>query len=366
MRRKKVKREHNPIKMPKPPVKSINTRRKKKNFDLRNIFRRKKNNPYSKRRNISKNTKYILLPIIFLFVFGILYLSIRYVLLLRENAYGEKEYEIGQVVGLEDVPTVGGSYFLFEQNMDDSVVKEYLSGGNSVYKLPKDISTKYVEEYYLEKLKKLGWEHIQTVSIGTPDKKYGQYWVKDGKGLRIYSKYNDVWYESITEEDARSALSRLVQDEIEREMLMASTDKQSLLPDYPWKIEIPKEYLIKYSPSQMGELRGVSFQKIGSSEIVEIYPVGKWKERDLDAFLFEYCNLKSTQEVKYGILNSVPISYRDTLGLKSTIQINSDNVTAYTIANTFNSIVYVISSSQVDSPLLGYVIENIKPMGVKD
>ena len=147
---------------------------------------------------------------------------------------------------------------------------------------------------------------------------------------------------------------------------MASSEKQTLLPDYPWKIEIPKEYLIKYFPTTLDELRGVSFQKLGSSEIVEIYPMGKWKEKDLDAYLYDYCQIKKEQEISCGILNSVPVSFRDTIGLKSTLQINSVNTTAYTVANTYNSIVYVISSSQADSPLLGYIIENIKPFNADD
>jgi hypothetical protein len=148
-------------------------------------------------------------------------------------------------------------------------------------------------------------------------------------------------------------------------MLMASSEKQSLLPDYPWKIEIPKEYLIKYSPTDLKDLRAVSFQQMGSTQSVEIYPVGKWKTKELDFFLNDYCTIKTTEETKCGVINSVPISFRDTLGLKSTLQINSNTLSAYTVANTFNSIVYVISSSEQDSPLLEYLIENIKPLGTK-
>ncbi len=363
MIRKKRKRKGSPIRMPKAPKREIIQRRKKK-FQLPNLFK-KKNSKYPDRRRKNKNLKYILLPIIFLLFIGLIYLSIKYVLFIREGAYSEKEYEITDVIGLEGVPTYGGAEFLFENNMDDSIVKEFLSGGNSAYRLPDGTNAEDVETYYLDKLKNLGWEFVQTVPIGTPDKKYGQYWIKDGKGLRIYSKFNDVWYESITQDDARSALARLVKEEIEREMLMASTEKQSLLPDYPWKIEIPKEYLIRYSPTNIKDLRAVSFQQMGSTQSVEIYPVGKWKTKELDFFLNDYCNIKTTEEKKYGVMNSIPISFRDTLGLKSTIQVNSNTISAYTVANTFNSIVYVISASEQDSALLEYLIENIKPLGTK-
>ena len=362
---KKSKRYASPIRMPKAPSKSPIIKRRSKKFNLKSIFQRKqtKNIRRGRKGNIGM---YLFIPAVFLMITSVIYFSIKYVLFLRENAYGEREYAIGKVVGLDNVPTIGGSHFLFEDDMDDPTVKEFLSNGNSVYKLTKEMSTKEIEEYYLKTLEPLGWEYVQSIPIGTPDKKYGQYWIKDSKGLRIYTKYQDVWYESITQEDARSALSRLVQEEIEREMLMATTEKQTLLPDYPWRIEIPKEYLIKYSPTQLKELRAVSFQKLGSTEIIEMYPIGKWREKDLDSFLHEYCSIKSTQESKCGVLNSIPISFRGTLGLKSTLQFDASNLTAYTVVNTFNSTVYVITSTEEQSPLLGYILENMKPMSAKE
>lgn len=365
MRKKKNKKERSPILMPKAPVKADIKRRKKSKIHIKDVFK-KKNNKYTVRKRKNNLFKYIALLLIVGAVGGVLYLAVNYIIQLRQNAYGEKEYAIENVIGLKDIPTYPNSNFLFKDNMDDPVIKEFISSGNSVYRLPKETTQKNVEEYYTEKLKNLGWELVQNVPIGTPDKKYGMYWVKNGIGLRIYVKYKDIWYETLTESDAREALSRLVKEEIEREMLMASSEKQTLLPDYPWKIEIPKEYLIKYFPTTLDELRGVSFQKLGSSEIVEIYPMGKWKEKDLDAYLYDYCQIKKEQEISCGILNSVPVSFRDTIGLKSTLQINSVNTTAYTVANTYNSIVYVISSSQADSPLLGYIIENIKPFNADD
>jgi len=363
MKFRKSKKHANPIKMPKAPKKEVIQRRKKR-FQISSIFKGKNSKKTVRRKN--KNSKYLLLPVIFLVIAGVIFLAIKYVLFIRESAYSDEVYEITDVIGLKGIPTYGGSEFLFENNMDDSVVKEFISNGNSAYRLPKNTTPSDIEEYYLEKLKPLGWEFIQTVHIGSPDMKYGQYWIKDGKGLRIYSKFNDVWYETISEDDARNALANLIKEEIEREMLMASSDKQTLLPDYPWKIDIPKEYLIKYSPTELKDLRAVSFQKIGSTESVEIYPMGKWKIKELDFFLNDYCNIKTTEEIKYGVMNSIPISFRDTLGLKSTLQMNSDSIPAYTIANTFNSTVYVISSTQLDSPLLQYIIENIKPLGAKE
>ena len=364
MIRHKSNKKASPVRMPKAPKNTIIKRRTKK-FQLPNIFK-KKDSKYPVRRKNRKNIKYILLPVFFLIILGLGYLSIKYVIFLREGVYNEKEYVRTDVIGIEGIPTYGGSEFLFANNLDDAIVKEFLSGGNSAYRLPPYTTAQEIENYYTEELTALNWELVQTVPIGTPDKKYGQYWIKDGKGLRIYYKFNDVWYETITEDDARTALAQLVKEEIEREMLMASSEKQSLLPDYPWKIEIPKEYLIRYSPTNIKDLRAVSFQKMGTTEVVEIYPMGKWREKELDFYLNDYCSIKSTEEIKYGVMNSIPISFRENLGLKSSIQAGNGSITAYTIPNTFNSIVYVISTTEASSPLLEYLIENIKPLGSKD
>jgi hypothetical protein len=364
-KKKKKTKQHSPIRLPKSGVTPTRNRRKS-HFKLSKIFNNKKKSKYGTSRRRKKNIKYLAIPAILLVIGGLFYLALKYVLFLRENAYGEDEYVVTNVLGFEELPSYYNSEFLFLHSMEDSVVKEFLSSGNSAYTLPPGTTTEELEEYYMETLKPLGWEFVQSVTKGTGDKKYGQYWIKDGKGLRIYSKYNDVWYETITQEDARSALASVVQEEIEREMLMATSEKQDLLPDYPWEIQIPKEYMIKYSPTDMDELRAVSFQRMGSNEIVEIFPVGYWRSKELDYMLEDYCNIKSSEENTYGVINSIPITFQDNLGLKSTITSQEESLVAYTIPNTFNTVVYVISSNEESSPLLQYIIENIKPWDNND
>ncbi|HBB64899.1 MAG: hypothetical protein UR34_C0005G0023 [candidate division WS6 bacterium GW2011_GWC1_33_20] len=363
MKRPRSSKKHaNPIRMPKSNGKASIVKRKKK-FQFNNIFKKKKNTQIRRKKT---SAKYIVIPIALILLSALVYFSVKYILFLRENAYGNKTYEINDLVGLEGIPQYPGSEYMFINESEDLIVKEFISNGNSAYKIPDGISIADIEKYYDKELKKRGWEYIQTVPLGAEDKKYGQYWLKDGKGLRIYSKFRDIWYETISEEDARTALSRIVTEEIEREMLIASSDNQDLLPDYPWRIKIPKEYLIKYFPTDIKDQRAVSFQKLGTSEIVEIYPIGTWKTKELDYMLEDYCKLKSTDEVTYSVFNSVPISFRDSLGLRATLKKNSDTVIALVIPNSFNNLVYILSTTQLDDPFFEYIIENIKPLGAKD
>ena len=342
-----------PIKMPKGSKTQIVRRRKA--FKLSNIFKR---NKYERRRGI--NRKYIFFPLMVILPIVIIFFSIKYVSFLRKDP-DIKDYQIGDVLGLEGIPEYPNSYFLFQNNLNDSIVKEFLFTGNSAYRLDEDKGSEEIEQYYKEVLPKSGWVLVEEVALGTEDKKYGQYWIKEGKGLRIYKKFKDIWYESITEEEAKNALSNRVKDAIEREMLMASSEKQSLLPDYPWRIEIPKEYIIKYSATGIKDFRAVSFQKLGSSDIVEIFPVSKIG-KELDFILEDYCKLKSTEDTKYSIVNTVPISFREYLALKGTVSYPTGILEIAVVPNSYNSMVYVISSTKQNDPLFGYILENITPM----
>ncbi|PKN02796.1 hypothetical protein CVU76_02080 [Candidatus Dojkabacteria bacterium HGW-Dojkabacteria-1] len=357
------KKSASPVIMPKIKNNRPQIVKRKRKFQFPKLFEK---NKYGNRRKVQINLKILVLPVLAILFLGFVYISIRYVTFMRSSAVNEENYIVGDVVGLENIPEYPGTEFIFKNNLEDSVVKEFLSGGNSAYRLLVRASIEDIEEYYKEILSGKGWELVAEIPLGTEDKKYGQYWVKDGKGLRIYSKFKDIWYETITEEEAKTALANRVQDEIEREMLMASSEKQDLLPDYPWKIQIPKEYIIKYSATDNKDLRAVSFQKLGSNDIIEIYPLSKIGSKELDFMLNDYCKIKSTEEIKYSVMNTIPTGFRDYLSLRGNIVSNDKNMEIIMLPNSFNGIVYVMSSTKQNDPLFGYILENIKPMGSKD
>ena len=340
--------------------KNVIVKRKKK-FKFPQLFTRNKYN-----RKTSINIKPLLYPFLLILIIGVVYASARYVTSMRDNVSNGEVFTVGTVNGFNDIPEYPGSEFIFKNNLNDSVVKEFLSGGNSAYRLLVKDSTKDIADYYKKELPKKEWELVSEVALGTEGKKYGQYWVKDGRGLRIYSKFKDIWYESITEDEARSALANKVQEEIEREMLMASSEKQDLLPDYPWKIQIPKEYLIKYSATGNKKLRAVTFQKLGSNNIIEIYPLSKTGSKELDFMLEDYCKVKSIEEIKYSVMNTFPVSFKEYLSLRGTIVSDDKMLEIVMMPNSYNSTVYVMSSTQKNDPLFEYILENIKTMDSKD
>jgi len=360
---KEKKKSASPIIMPKIKNNSSQIIKRKKKFKFPKLFEK---NKYGGRRKIQFNFKILALPILAILFFGVIYLSVIYITFLRDNVQREDHFIVGNVVGLDDVPEYPGSEFIFKNNLEDSIVKEFLSRGNSAYRLLVQASIKEIEEYYKGILPDNGWELVAEVPLGTEDRKYGQYWIKNGKGLRIYSKFKDIWYETITEEEAKTALANRVQEEIEREMLMASSEKQDLLPDYPWKIQIPREYIIKYSATGNKDLRAVSFQKLGSNDIIELYPLSRIGSKELDFMLDDYCRIKSTEEEKFSVMNTITTTFREYLSLRGNIVSENSDIEIVMLPNSYNGIVYVMSSTKHNDPLFGYILENIKPMGSKD
>jgi hypothetical protein len=270
------------------------------------------------------------------------------------------------VLGLDDIPTYPESIFLYQEDINNQTVKDMLSEGKSAYKINSNTDFDEVKKYYVNELNSKGWNLVLDVEIGAADKKYGQYWIKGDKGLRIYSKYNDIWYEYITPEEAENGLSNRVSEEIEIDMLLAGSDYQDLLPDYPWQIKIPKDYLISYEVSEFEELRAVNFQRISSGQSINIYPIGYWGAKALDFQLEDYIVILSQGTENWNVINTVVTSWRSNSSLKGAISSATKEKEILMLNNERNNVTYILNSENSSDPLYEYIIENIKYLGQED
>jgi hypothetical protein len=248
--------------------------------------------------------------------------------------------------------------------MNEASVANFLSSGNSAYRLPASVSVDDVFEFYKEELVKEGWVFVLSVEVGSEEMKSGEYWVKDGQGLRIYSKFNDVWYELISESDAMTGLRAKVIREVERDLLLRDENFQDLLPDYPWSLDVPKEYIISYAVSSFENMRSVQFQKIGTEERIIVTPIGKIGSDVIDNFLRSYIEtLNMDDEGEWGITNTVITYTNYGQGLRGSISNGDDTRTVLLIPNTYDNVVYVIDSNTANDPFFDYVLSNLKPQG---
>lgn len=324
--------------------------------DLKNVRKRRKRVSIKKKVNIKKI--FILITIICIVIGGIYLVS---TIFNKENEVDGTETPM--VLGLEDIPCYPNSTFLYENQMSNQVVKDMLSTGQSAYKVLDKSEFEDVKLFYANELTSKGWSLIQDIEIGAEDKKYGQYWSNNEKGLRIYSKYNDIWYEYISIDEAENGLSNRVSNEIEIDMLLAGSDYQELLPDYPWQIKIPKDYLIRYEVSEFEDLRAVNFQRITTGSNITIYPIGYWGSKALDYQLNDYVNILSSGSEKWGVKNTFVTSFRNNSSLTGIISSGSSQRDILMLKNGKNFVTYVLSTEDKSDPLYQYIIDNIRYLG---
>lgn len=329
------------------------------------IFKRvKKKKSFQKRNILFGNISRKLLPtfgialasISVLFLFYLLYQSI--INLRRDD---DSDLKIETVYGF-DIPSYPQSEFIFRDKLNDETVKNFISLGNSVYRLPRDADIKMVFEYYKTELPKLGWSSAASVPLSSEEKLYGEYWIKGEKGLRIYSRLNDVWYQTTTVLQAQNGLEDIVKKETARKLLLLTTEKTELLPDYPWRLSYPTEYSSKYYGSSVSSLQGVKFQKLGSDNIVYLEPIGFNGSVTFDQYIDRYLeSYNKKNKTKWQVVNSYVANFNGQDSIKASITNGKDNASVYAFNNIGNSVVYILSSFEDNDPFFNYIYKSIKP-----
>jgi hypothetical protein len=332
---------------------------KSNNKDLKKLRRKRKAKTLKEKFPFRKVAMWLVITIILIgVIFGITKILGRN----KEIIVEETE----TVLGLEEIPTYPNSTFLYANDASNQSVKDMLSEGQSAYQINDKSTFKNIKEFYANELTSRGWNLVLDVEIGAEDKRYGQYWIKDDKGLRIYSKYSDIWYETISPEEAQNGLSNRVSEEIEIDMLLAGSDHQELLPDYPWQIKIPKDYLISYEVSEFEDFRAVNFQRITTGQYITIYPIGYWGGKPLDFQLEDYTEILSQGSEDWNIVNTTINSWRGYSALSGTISSNTDQRDVLMFKNDRNKVTYILSTADSSDPLYDYIVENLKYLGQED
>jgi hypothetical protein len=269
-------------------------------------------------------------------------------------------YEQKYVEGIESVPIYPNSEFVYKDRKDEEIVMRMINQGLSVYRLPRNTKTSDVYGYYEENLPKTDWEHLSTIPLSTDEKLLGQYWFKDEKGLRIYVENSDVWYELITKNEAENALIERRMAEIQRKRILETSSEQSLLPDYPWVLSVPREYLTRYSLTDIGELQSVEIFEIAGESSFMIYPIGKSGLDSYNQMIHEFFEKQSEKlEENWNILSTAQDfqKEREVLVFKHTIEGKEGD--GIVLMNKRNFMVYAIISNEKDHPFFEEIVKEI-------
>lgn len=324
------------------------------------------NNMINNRKRIRKSSSFFTKFFLALFFIGViisfLYFSILFVSKLRKTT-SLSDIDAGTVIGIDEIPAFPFSTFIFEEQIEEEMVRNFLSKGNSAYRIPLNSNFTEVNEYYDEKLPELGWTFAIDVPVASETMKTGRYWVKGEKGLRIYSKFNDIWYETITAKDAQEGLAERVKQETERDLLLAKEGIQELLPDFPWILQVPKEFVISYSVSEFNDLRKMDLQELGGEEKISLTPLDNYHGQGLDYFLDRYIALVNTKDVEKNCgITRTEIAYTEySKGLRGTISCTDGVHQVGVIVDPYRGVGYVLDGFPNGAPYFESVFSNIQP-----
>lgn len=289
------------------------------------------------------------------------YTAINWVISLRASK-GVVEQDLTSVIGFDSVPVFPTSEYVFSNSSDEAIVETFVSSGRSIYGIPLGTDIQSVYDYYKIELPERGWNHIKFVPRTQKDEMYGDYWENPSKdlGLRIYERVNDIWYERLSISDAKQGLSRLAKQEIERELVLASSEGTDLLPDFPWTLKVPVEYVTSYYATDEGELQALKISSITDSREYILEPIAplenSYPDKALELFV-DILNSRSENGGKYAILNSV---YNENGELEATV-VNGGKISSIAIlANERSSYYYGLYYDSENDTFFDFLRNNLR------
>lgn len=326
--------------------------------------KKKKKNPRFEKvkkdrmRNKITNAAFIILIIFSIFL--IAYLTVNFITNIRGGTTVEDiNYQSTYVEGFSSIPIFPRSEFVYQHRMEDEIVQKMLSKGISVYRYPPRTQSEEIYEYYREQLPEYGWEKLETVIVSTDESLFGQYWAKAEKGLRIYVENNDIWYETISRKEAETSLAERREEELKRKRILEASSDQRLLPDYPWYLEIPSEYLIVYTDSEIKDLRTTKIYTLAEDSEYFIKPLGKAGDRTFDEYLEQLEKDYQEQELEWEVIDRKKSTFRGREIYSFNLEIEEEEGEGIFINNHLNDHTYAILTNTKDDEFFKYIIENI-------
>ena len=270
------------------------------------------------------------------------------------------------------------SSYIFEET-DDSTVSQFLTTGRSIYRLNRGEKIDTVFEYYVEALTESKWAFVQSVPRTSHEMMYGDYYFNEelGYGVRIYDRVNDIWYEKLTKNEAETGMADYVSKKYERDLILSSDEGTSLLPDFPWDLTVPREYLVKYFPTDEEDLRGVTFTEIATGKETILEPITELTGEADDVYAEVYIdtlNIRaaggSESEVtadetqdqslrSWQLINTAYVEINGVHLLEATVSYKTKTSRMYILHNTKVNYAYGVNVVDDDTSFLSFLLLNM-------
>jgi len=317
---------------------------------------------------------------------GLIYGSIRNVIDIKIGKNTDDDFiysmSTGDVLGIPGVPEFPGSRFMYDGYIEKDTVQQFLADKKSAYTLPVDTDWEDVVEFYIRELEKRGWSHELSVESTDESMMPGEYWIKSdsiredngdsdsqflaGRGLRIYSRLNDIWYEEISVSQAMNGLSDVVAERKALEFLISVGSGQELPANFPWRLQFSSVWTFEVKDSLLLNFKMVEFVSSENADEVVIIPVDFVSALSLEDIGREYIedgNIHRDSEDRFDVIDvtSKTVAEQDAV----IFELKSSSASGYIciVANPENGVVYGITSYRGSSPFFHYVLENIEVRG---
>lgn len=338
---------------------------------------------------------YLIIVVLVLLAGGLIYGGIRNVINIKGGNDSGGDFifpaSTGDVLGIPGVPEFPGSIFMYEGYVDKDTVQMFLSDKKSAYTLPVGTNWEDVVEFYKRELEKRGWSHELSVDLTDESMMPGEYWVKrdvvqgdlpevdsgedggvldqqslSGRGLRLYSRLNDAWYEEISVSQAMNGLADVVAERKDLEFLISMGSGQELPPAFPWKLQFSSEWTVEVKDSVLLDFQIVEFVSSDNFNEVSIIPVDFMSAMSLEDMGREYIedgNVHRDSEDRFDVVDVGSKTVAEQSAMVFELKSSSTSGYLCIVANPANGVVYGIAAYRGSSPFFNYVLENIEIRG---
>ncbi|MBN2100403.1 hypothetical protein JW710_00705 [Candidatus Dojkabacteria bacterium] len=356
-------------------------RRSQKTNATKAIRSKKKSNRSGRSQRMKKKLwsrikKYLLYVILLALGVGLIFVAVRSVLDIKGRSNNQGSDMIimtsdEDVLGIDGVPSYPGAVFMFRRNVKTDLVQDFLSKGRSAYIMPTDAEWDDVKKYYSRELVDLGWTHELSIDFGDEKMMDGEYYTFEpdsgvGQGLRIYTKFNDIWYETITVSEAKSGLADRFAQEKELEMIIEMSSGDSLPDSYPWALDFPKKWSYEIRKSDLLDIELVEFTSSDSDGSLVIEPVDFSSLEGLKTIgvsFVEEINTHRDSEDKFEIVSDSEIEVADQDGVFFELRSSTGEGRLCVTTNPNNGVVYAILTLNGEIGFFNYVLDNLEITG---
>ncbi|MEA3356871.1 MAG: hypothetical protein U9Q67_00310 [Patescibacteria group bacterium] len=328
-----------------------------------------------KRQLATYSKRYFGIVVILVILGAVIFTSVKTVIDIKRKSSlsNEQTFTIQQsdedVLGLSGIPVFPGAAFMFANNIELDVVQEFLADGKSAYLLPMDAEWDNAKDFYMRELEKQDWAHELSVDLSDDTMLYGEYWTKDSVGLRIYTKLNDIWYEKITADEAKSGLSNIVSRENELQMMLAMNVGDELPEEFPWSLSYSSDWSVEIKKSNLLEIELAEFTNAETGGTLSVVPVDFLSLEPLQQICGRYVDeVNSHRDApdKFDVESSGAVSVAGQEAVRFDLKSESGVGALCVVPHPESGVIYAIGTYSGEVAFFNHVIDNLEVSGAED